>query len=662
MTRDSVPRDLALSKEQRLQSGFKSTSELPRMAKQFIAASTDVCLCVLATWLAFYLRVGEFVRIDDQGMNSTVLSIMIALPIFTATGLYRSIFRFSGWRAIKIIATAVAIYGLTYATFIMTVGFEGTPRTIGIIQPILLFFGIASSRLLVGLWLRELEKKGPPRKDSKHIVIYGAGAAGRQLANALNNVNQTQLIGFCDDDKQLQGRTLNGLFIFAPSDLPNLILSKAVTHVFLAMPSISRTQRSKILNRLADLHIMVRTLPSMTDIVEGRVTVSDVRDLEIDDLFGRGIVTPCYDLLKEKVEGKTILITGAGGSIGSELSRQVLMLAPQNLLLLDVSEFALYSIHSELGSIRDRSSTKFNTNVVPLMCSIQDRTHISQIISTWQPDTIYHAAAYKHVPLVEHNVIEGVKNNVLGTLTVAEAAIKSEVSNFVLVSTDKAVRPTNVMGATKRLAEIILQALDSHRKSKTTFSAVRFGNVLASSGSVIPKFRSQIQNGGPITVTHPEINRFFMTIPEAAELVLQAGALAQGGEVFVLDMGEPIKIVDLAKRMIQLSGLTEKTTTNPEGDIEIQFTGLRPGEKLFEELLITHTAENTAHRKIMKAKENFTPWPQLSNQLKILKKTIDLNDVQGSILLLQSLVEGFKPNSRPEDHTHVGERKVNFTN
>lgn len=643
MTQHSSPKPPpALSAQQRLNSGLKSALEISRTAKQLIAASTDLCLCILSTWLAFYLRVGEFVRIDEQAAISTILSVMVALPIFFAIGMYRSIFRFSGSRAIKIIAIAIAIYGLIYATLIMAVGFEGTPRTIGIIQPIMLFFGVACSRLFVVFWLRQFDNKTGPERNSKHVVIYGAGEAGRQLANALNDAHQSRVIGFCDDDESLQGSTINGIPIFAPSDLTKLISSQAVTHVFLAIPSIPAVQRGKILNRLTDLNVMVRTLPSMSDIVEGHVTLGDVRDVEIDDLLGRKTVAPIHGLLEAKVKQKTVLITGAGGSIGSELGRQVLMLAPKTLLLVDVSEFALYSVHSELEAIQNKSGTKFDTNVLPLMCSVQDCPQISQIIATFKPDTIYHTAAYKHVPLVECNVVEAIKNNVLGTLKVAEAAIQNEVSDFILVSTDKAVRPANVMGATKRLAEIILQALSSHRDSKTTFSAVRFGNVLGSSGSVIPKFRSQIRNGGPMTVTHPEINRFFMTIPEAAELVLQAGALAEGGEVFVLDMGEPVKILDLARRMIKLSGLTEKTTTNPGGDIEIRITGLRPGEKLFEELLINNSAEKTAHPKIVKAKENFISWPQLSHQIKLLERTITFNDVEESLFLLESLVEGFK--------------------
>ena len=417
----------------------------------------------------------------------------------------------------------------------------------------------------------------------------------------------------------MQGRTLNGLKVSAPESLPSLIDSRAVSHVLLAMPSISRTRRNQIIEVLAKYEVVVRTLPSFSEIADGKVSISDVKELDLDDLLGRETVEPYTTLLSKNITGKTVLVTGAGGSIGSELSRQIAKLDPKLLLLIDISEFALYSIHCEIERMNLISGKSNQVKVVPLLCSVQDFERIQTIISLWKPATIYHAAAYKHVPLVEHNVIEGIRNNVFGTLNVTKAALEIGVQDFVLVSTDKAVRPTNVMGATKRLAEMILQALNADSRSPTRLSMVRFGNVLASSGSVIPIFKSQIAAGGPITLTHPEVNRFFMTIPEAAALVIQAGAMAKPGDVFVLDMGQSVKILDLAVRMIQLSGLTLRDEENPDGDIAIEVIGLRPGEKLYEELLIGDDAAQTDHPKIMRASEHFTPWAKLEPELQALK-------------------------------------------
>jgi FlaA1/EpsC-like NDP-sugar epimerase len=454
----------------------------------------------------------------------------------------------------------------------------------------------------------------------------------------MSNSMEMQVVGFLDDDDRLHGHVLNGLAIYAPDDLPHLVASLSVSDVLLAMPGIGRKRRNEILAQMRSAHVSVRTLPSVTDLAQGKVSVSDVRELDIDDLLGREPVMPNHILLSKNITGKVVLVTGAGGSIGSELCRQIISLAPTKLLLVEQNEFALYFIHQEIeAKLADAA-----TVLIPLLASVQDIERMREIISTWSPVTIYHAAAYKHVPLVEHNPAAGVKNNVLGTLCVARAAAEHAVADFVLISTDKAVRPTNIMGASKRLAEMVLQAL-AETGSKTKFCMVRFGNVLGSSGSVVPKFRQQIRDGGPITLTHAEITRYFMTIPEAAQLVIQAGAMARGGDVFVLDMGQPVKIMDLARRMIELSGLSLRDEHNPEGDIEIEIAGLRPGEKLYEELLIGDNPKPTPHSRIMKAHEEFMAWTELERKLNALELALQVNDVGVIRAMLTELVAGYTP-------------------
>ena len=622
---------------------------MPRLAKRLVAVTVDVCLCILATWAAFYLRLGELASLQREALPAVVASILIAIPLFTTGGLYRAIFRYAGWPAIQSVTRVMLLYSLLYATLVMAVGLEGTPRTVGLIQPLLLFFAVAGSRLAARFWLGGEYRTLRQRESLPRVMIYGAGSAGRQLAAALTGGYEFQVVGFFDDDDRLHGQTLNGVPIFAPKDLAELIETRRVSHVLLAMPSASRVRRNQILTDMSQHRVVVRTLPTMADLAEGRVTVSDIRDLDIDDLLGRDAVAPNYLLLAKKVTGRTVLVTGAGGSIGGELCRQVLALNPSQLLLVEVSEFALYAIHAELESMRSRFGVGAQVRIIPLLCSVQDGDRVWEIMSTWRPDTVYHAAAYKHVPLVEHNMAEGIKNNVFGTLTVVQAAVESGVDDCVLISTDKAVRPTNVMGASKRLAEMVLQAVHAKGANTTRLAMVRFGNVLASSGSVIPKFREQIRDGGPITVTHPEVNRFFMTIPEAAQLVIQAGALAKGGDVFVLDMGQPIKIIDLARRMVTLSGLRVRDATHPDGDIEIAITGLRPGEKLYEELLLGDDPEPTTHPKIQRARDAFIPWHQLEQDLTTLQTVANHNDVEVILSLLQKLVTGYQPNAAVVD-------------
>ena len=667
------------------------TLALPRLAKRLVAVSVDMSLCVLTVWLAFYLRLGEWIPMQGhlqwQPMSAVLLSVILALPIFVTHGFYRAIFRYSGWSALMTVAKAMLFYGLLFFTAIAAFGLEGVPRTLGLIQPTLLLLAVGLSRALARYWLGGAYQNRLRLAALPKVLVYGAGDAGRQLARGMANSHEMRVVGFLDDDDRLHGHVLNGQAIYDPTDLGELVLDLGVTHVLLALPTISRSRRNEILNNLSPFKVAVRTLPSLTDLAQGKVNISDLRDLDIDDLLGREPVQPNGLLLNLNTFGKSVLVTGAGGSIGSELCRQILKTNPQQLLLVEMSEFALYQIHQELQSlvaserpsvaeteegatqaidstrdIADSSHPKIE--IVPLLASVCDEVRMHEIMDTWKPQTVYHAAAYKHVPLVEHNPAEGVRNNVWGTRVCAEAAICHSVHNFVLVSTDKAVRPTNIMGATKRLAEMVLQALaevnaavlaQGGRASatKTTFSMVRFGNVLGSSGSVVPLFREQIKNGGPITLTHADITRYFMTIPEAAQLVIQAGAMGQGGDVFVLDMGQPVKIIDLARRMVELSGLTVRDDLHPDGDIEIAVTGLRPGEKLYEELLIGDNPQSTQHARIMKANEQFLSWPELEQKLNALSIATSVNDVHVIRTILQDLVNGYQPTGEVVDWVHL---------
>ncbi|MGI9150149.1 MAG: polysaccharide biosynthesis protein [Limnohabitans sp.] len=631
---------------------------LPRAAKRFVALSVDLGLCVLTVWLAFYLRLGEFVALSGTALWAVGASVGIALPIFIVSGLYRAIFRYSGWPALLAVARAVGIYGLLYASVFTAIGVAGVPRTVGIIQPILLVLFVGASRALARVWLGDQYLSILKRASRPKVLIYGAGTTGRQLAAAMANSHEMQVVGFLDDDDRLHGHVLNGQPIYNPADLDNLATTLNISDVLLAMPSLGRNRRNEILSQIRSAHVAVRTLPSVTDLAQGKVSISDLRELDIDDLLGREPVTPNHILLVKNIVGKVVLVTGAGGSIGSELCRQILAVNPAKLLLIEQSEFALYAIHQELEEKLAGLDVATPPVLVPLLASVQDDDRMREIMSTWHPDTVYHAAAYKHVPLVEHNPAAGIKNNVLGTLRTAQAAAENGVADFVLVSTDKAVRPTNVMGASKRLAEMALQALAAAQAGKggasgTKFSMVRFGNVLGSSGSVVPKFRQQIREGGPITLTHPEVTRYFMTIPEAAQLVIQAGAMAKGGDVFVLDMGQPVKIMDLARRMVELSGMSVKDEQHPEGDIEIAVTGLRPGEKLYEELLIGANPKPTLHPRIMKAHEEFIPWAEFEAKLTALEMALNVNDVGVIRLMMQQLVAGYTPSDDIVDWVYL---------
>lgn len=623
---------------------------LPRSSKRAVAIGVDILLCVFTVWLAFYLRLDQWITMSGVRWMAVLGSIALAIPIFIWSGLYRAIFRHSGSANLMAIGRAVMIYGVIYASVFTLIAVPSIPRTVGIIQPILLFFFVGLSRMAASVWLGDARRKSAKDRSKHSIVVYGAGSAGRQVALALTS-SEMRVVGFLDDDRALEGRSIYGRRIHHPDSLPRLVREQGITDVLLAIPSASRRRRNEILSMIGQFAVAVRTLPGLTDLAQGRVQISDLRDLDIEDLLGRQPVEPSRALLEQKILGKVVLVTGAGGSIGSELCRQIVAAKPATLLLVDFSEAALYSIHHELSN-RQGLEQDFSVRIVPLLASVCDADRMHGIISTWRPQTVYHAAAYKHVPIVEHNPVEGVWNNVFGTMATAIAARDLGVSDFVFISTDKAVRPTNVMGTSKRLAELVLQAM-AESSAKTCFSMVRFGNVLGSSGSVVPLFRSQIAAGGPITITHPDINRYFMTIPEAAQLVIQAGAMARGGEVFVLDMGEPVRIVDLAEKMIALSGLSLRNQANPDGDIEIAVTGLRPGEKLYEELLIGENPELTSHPRIMKANEQLIPWPKLKRRLDRMRAEIDRNDAIGTLTLLRELVPEYVPEDSVMDWIHL---------
>jgi len=621
-----------------LQVFFSSMVLVPRYIKQLIVLTLDIIFCIFSTWLAFYMRLGEFVNFSNVVLISIIVSICIAIPTFTIFGFYRAIFRYSGGQSLTAMFQAMCIYSLAYGTIFTVIGVEGVPRTLGLIQPLLLMLLVGASRRASQVWLSNKYLDIETRVSRNRVLIYGAGKTGRQLLDVLNNSFEIQVIGFLDDDNHLCGLTVNGKRVYSPGDLVNLVSKLKIAEILLAMPNISRKRHYDILNSVQFAHVVVRTVPNLMDLAQGKVGLNNLRELNADELLGREPVVANHDFLVMNVFDKVVMVTGAGGSIGSELSRQVLSIRPSKLLLIEQNEYALYIINQEL----EEKCSSLNIDIVPLLASVQDSGRISKILSTWKPDTIYHAAAYKHVPLVEHNLVDGIYNNVFSTLRLAQAAINYGVSNFVFISTDKAVRPTNIMGASKRLAEIVLQAIAANYLT-TKFSIVRFGNVLDSSGSVVPRFRQQIRNGGPITLTHSNITRYFMTIPEAAQLVIQAGAMSESGDVFVLDMGRPVKIIDLAKRMIELSGLTVKDGQNPDGDIEIQIIGLRPGEKLYEELLISNNPRPTSHLRIMKANEEFVPWIKLEVQLSRLDEKLKMNDIRAVRLMMKELVAGYIP-------------------
>ena len=620
--------------------------DLPRYVKRAIVVSVDIFLCIVTVALAYRLRLDMWIFPFGGQWLSYGLAILFAVPIFIKFGLYRAIFRYVGWGALISLIRACAFYGVAYALVFTVVGVQYVPRSVGIMQPILLFLAVSASRASARYVLSGDYGRFNRHGNKRRVLIYGAGTSGRQLAAALSNSHEMKVVGFVDDEPRLHGSLLNGKSIYAPKKMISLIDDKNIDDVLLAIPSASRFRRNEIIANLQEHQISVRTLPNLGDLAYGRVTVNDLKPLDVEDLLGRDSVPPNTALLAKRVTGKTVLVSGAGGSIGSELCRQILQQNPVVLILLEQCEFNLYAISQELE--KKLAAEESSTKLVCLLGNVQDRNRVDAILGQWRPDTIYHAAAYKHVPLVEGNMAEAAKNNVFGTYVMVEMAEAHKVEDFVLISTDKAVRPTNVMGATKRVAEMILQAMTA-TACKTRFSMVRFGNVLGSSGSVVPLFRKQIAVGGPLTVTHREITRYFMTIPEAAQLVIQAGGMAEGGEVFVLNMGEPVRIVDLARRMIELSGLTVKNDERSPGDIAIEITGLRPGEKLFEELLIGNDPTPTLHPEIMKAHDQYPSLDEIKIALAELASAFNRDDSDATINLLKRMVPEF-------DHAPLGQQ------
>jgi FlaA1/EpsC-like NDP-sugar epimerase len=636
----------------------KQLISLPRLGKQSLVLLVDAFLISLAVWLSFSIRLDRLHFPVGPEVLVYGLAILIALPIFVKMGLYRAVFRYAGQHALWSIARAVFFFALIFFALILFWGYLGlpkgsasVPRSLGVLQPIILLVLIVLSRSLARIWLAG--HASISKKTQQRTLIYGAGVSGSQIGSSLQRSGQYYLVGYLDDDPQLRHKTINGLTIYGVDEIDVLINEYGVTDILLALPSIQQLRRNEILSDLRRLHVHVRSLPSMTDLAEGKVKVSDIRELDVADLLGRDPVAPNKELFEKNIKNQVVMVTGAGGSIGSELTRQILFSKPKTLILLEQSEFALYALDAELRvRIKDEN---LDTELISLLGNVRQYDWLKKIFTTWQINTVYHAAAYKHVPIVEHNVSEGVSNNVWGTLSAARAAIETCVDQFVLVSTDKAVRPTNVMGASKRLAEMVLQAFANQAGIRTQLSMVRFGNVLGSSGSVVPLFRSQINAGGPVTVTHPEVTRYFMTIPEAAQLVIQAGAMASisdtegQGAVFVLDMGEPVKIVDLAQRMIELSGFSLQNEHNPDGDIAIEVIGLRPGEKLYEELLIGNNPMPTEHPRIMKAQETFKVWAELEKELMTLQESLNAGDAQSIYEQLKHLVTGFTPDAEIVD-------------
>jgi len=672
---------------------LKSILGMPRVAKRAILISVDFILLIGALWLAFSLRLDNWFwprgGVDNPIVLLVLFAPLLAFPIFAHFGLYRAIIRYLGMRAVWSIVKAVLVYSALWGVVVFLSGVQGVPRSIVLINAMVALLTTGGSRMFARWLLRKIEdsarkklggaRAGGGASHQSRVVIFGAGAAGRQLAVGLGQSNECILLAFVDDSVDLHGRDLMGVPIMPPEKLPEFSVNHRVDDILLAMPSITRKKRSEIIEHLRPLNLRIRTLPGLIAMAQGKADYSNLHDLDINDLLAREPAQPDEAMLKEQVTDKIIMVTGAGGSIGSELCRQILQRKPKVLLLFELSEFSLYTLHTELLDTlhylsieqRNKLAAGLVPTILPLLGSVVDENRVSDIIQTWKPDIIYHAAAIKHVPIVEHNIAECIKTNVLGTLVMAKVALESQVKRFILISTDKAVNPTNAMGASKRCCELILQALalennppfepewdekpSSQVSNTTLFAIVRFGNVLGSSGSVVPYFRQQIAQGGPITLTHQDIIRYFMTINEAAQLVMQTGAMtgvasesvighgvkggASGAEVYVLDMGEPVKIYDLACRMIELSGFRVKQESSPDGDIAIEVIGLRPGEKLYEELLIGNDPKATRHPRIMKANEKSFRW----NDLQPMITTLRIAALNGDVMMIFQMLKLLVP-------------------
>ncbi len=614
-------------------------AHMPRSRRRWVAIAMDAIIGAIAVWGALFLRTGDPFWGWKPYLILTVTGLSIWFLIAVPRKTYMTLLRFAGGRTMMGLGVSVAIMAVPMSLLFMIVSIPGVPRTMGLLFPVIFLSLLCLSRLLIRFALVDILAGGRPLLGTyRRVAIYGAGRAGQQLAMGLRHESQLKVVAFIDDDARLDEQLLDGIPVFAASKHENIIDDFAIQEILLAIPSATRARRREIVEFLSTQSVAVRTLPSVGHIVEGRVAISDLRDVQIEELLGRDPVPPNELLMGRNIAGRVVLVTGAGGSIGSELCRQIIGCRPSRLILVEQSEFALYQIDRELVETARRMG--FATVIVPELCDVADQASIGRVLRRYQPETLFHAAAYKHVPLVESNPIAGLRNNVMGTLNTVLAAEGAGVGHFILVSTDKAVRPTNVMGASKRICELILQARAAE-KGSCNLSMVRFGNVLGSSGSVVPLFKQQIASGGPVTITDRRVTRYFMTIPEAAQLVIQAGSMARGGEVFMLEMGQPVRIYDLAATMIRLSGLSERTPDNPEGDIELREIGLRPGEKLYEELLLGNNPRRTKHERIVMAEEVFLAWAELEKRLSDLAALLEAGDSDRAKILMAELVPDY---------------------
>ena len=624
---------------------------IPRPLKRLIVITLDTSLSCFAVWLSYYLRMGEFFPIwekvnEQYPLPACLLSILIFIPTFITFNIYRTVFRYSGSKVIISITKAIGVYALFYILIFTVISIDGVPRTIGIIQPLIFFILVCISRLFALYFLGGINFDPLQKTKKNKALIFGTGNEVLQLNMALVNNTNINIVGFLDDDPKLHGNQINGLMVYNPENIKSIISKEKINEIILLLSHVNRRRRNEIVESVRGENIIIRTLPSYSDLIEGRVTLNDIKELSIQDILGREPVKADPKLMRLDISDKVVMVTGAGGSIGSELCRQIIKLKPKKLILFDHNEFSLYAIFEELKLF---STSIYQVDIIPRLGSISNKFLVQNLLKDLQPETIFNAAAYKHVPLVEINKLEGLNNNIFGTLVLAQAAIKNGVKKFTLISSDKAVRPTNIMGASKRIAEMIIQSL-SEKQNKTFFSIVRFGNVLDSSGSVVPLFKKQIKSGGPVTLTHLEITRYFMTISEAAELVIQAAAITEtkrssrkSSPIYILDMGNPVKIYDLAKLMIELSGLQVFDKVTSKGDIEIKVTGMRLGEKMHEELLIGEAKSDTIHKKIKYAYEEFLHWPELNSNLLKVAEAIKTNDEKSVIKILKKLVTGFNP-------------------
>lgn len=627
---------------------IRRAAELPRGARALLVALIDVLVCCVAAVFAFWLRLGEWYLIEDNVLIFIAIAVPTWLAIALSTRTYRSLVRFSGRETLIQLAKRCFVMSLVLAVVLLALRVQGIPRTLSVLHPLVFMLALAGVRLGLSSLLMQALYSRPLRRKAKRVLIYGAASAGQQLANSVHQDPQIRVIGFVDENPVLSNRSLEGKPIWHTDDLERVLALEDVDEVFLALSSASRSARRQIVERLRARapKVRVRMLPSISEIAFEKVSINDLRDVQIEELLGRDEVAPDAALMSRNVAGKCVMVTGAGGSIGSELCRQIIRQGPRSIILVEQSEHALYLIDAELREFNEREGLA--VDIVPALIDVAQAGECSRSFEIWRPDTVFHAAAYKHVPLLEENALQGIRNNVFGTLNTCLAAEAVGTKTFILVSTDKAVRPTSVMGASKRVCELVVQARAQAQRA-IAYSGVRFGNVLGSSGSVVPLFRRQIEKGGPVTVTHADVTRYFMTIPEASQLVIQAGAMAEGGEIFLLEMGEPVRVHDLARAMIELSGLSVRDAANPEGDIEIVEVGLRPGEKLHEELLIEENALPTSHPRIVKARESMIDWRHLQRRLEELGDAIADGDAHKAISLLGVLVPGYRADlPRPE--------------